>query len=241
MLLLSFYSKDPTCVDEIQNQNETGVDCGGVCSPCFSTVQDLKIKKAEFVFGGNGTYDAVVRISNPNGNAGSPKFSYKAELKGEAGNVIDTKSGQSYIMPAEDKYIPMIGFAVGESQRPTNISFEIMETEWKHFNERQQPPFSISSKGFKPGEGISGGEAYGIVRNESPYDFGNIRVVVVLRDLAGNLLGVNTRQIQTVRSGEARDFPMSWPYRLPGEVASVEVEAETNIYDEENFLRVVNE
>src|SRR6478736_487052 len=25
---------DPTCLDKIQNQDETGVDCGGVCSPC---------------------------------------------------------------------------------------------------------------------------------------------------------------------------------------------------------------
>ena len=25
------------CTDGVQNQNETGVDCGGVCSPCGKT------------------------------------------------------------------------------------------------------------------------------------------------------------------------------------------------------------
>jgi hypothetical protein len=30
----------PTCTDGIQNQGETGIDCGGPCSPCHSTLCD---------------------------------------------------------------------------------------------------------------------------------------------------------------------------------------------------------
>lgn len=35
LFLLSSCGKDATCTDGIKNGNETGVDCGGECLPCF--------------------------------------------------------------------------------------------------------------------------------------------------------------------------------------------------------------
>lgn len=35
-LFVSSCGEDETCIDGIQNQDETGVDCGGICQPCFS-------------------------------------------------------------------------------------------------------------------------------------------------------------------------------------------------------------
>eukprot|EP00121_Abeoforma_whisleri_P017170 Awhi_evm1s15741 len=38
----SFCEAQETCDDNLQNQNETGVDCGGICDPCdFVTHYDL--------------------------------------------------------------------------------------------------------------------------------------------------------------------------------------------------------
>ena len=38
----SIPTNDPTCTDGIQNGDETGVDCGGSCTPCSSATQDLE-------------------------------------------------------------------------------------------------------------------------------------------------------------------------------------------------------
>ena len=32
--MIFYNSVDPTCTDELQNQDEEGVDCGGVCEAC---------------------------------------------------------------------------------------------------------------------------------------------------------------------------------------------------------------
>ena len=39
----------PSCTDNIQNQLETGIDCGGPCEPCLSSIdqEELIKEKAE--------------------------------------------------------------------------------------------------------------------------------------------------------------------------------------------------
>lgn len=233
------FSEGPSCADGKLNQNEKGVDCGGVCAPCqdFSSVQDIAVRSSEFVFGGKDTFDALVKISNPNPSFGSPKFSYRAMLKDSLGNVIDEKNGSGFILPAESKYVAVIGFSVKKEENPSEVVFEISNTEWREFTDYQKPVLSISNKRFDLRSDIVGGESSGLLKNESAFDFDRIKVIVVLRDSGGKLVGVNMTQVSTVRAGEERDFPLLWPYQLPGEVSSVEVEAEANTYDTNNFLR----
>ena len=40
IIALSCGEDDPTCDDGIQNGNETGIDCGGDCAPCETTVEE---------------------------------------------------------------------------------------------------------------------------------------------------------------------------------------------------------
>lgn len=41
-IVLVVEDADPTCDDEIQNQDETGIDCGGACPPCPETTTTIK-------------------------------------------------------------------------------------------------------------------------------------------------------------------------------------------------------
>ena len=70
---------DPTCFDKVQNQDETGVDCGGVCAAeCAVTYnpESLGIVDTTFVPGGDkDVYDVVAKIHNPNDELGSAAFS----------------------------------------------------------------------------------------------------------------------------------------------------------------------
>ena len=79
LLIYNILKPDPTCFDGKQNQREEGVDCGGPCQPCEEEInaQDLKVMEKAFVYGGPKKYDVMAKISNPNDQYGSPKFSYK--------------------------------------------------------------------------------------------------------------------------------------------------------------------
>jgi len=237
--LYSVISPDPSCSDGKQNQNEKGVDCGGVCSPCrdLSQAQDLVVRENSFVFGGNDTYDGLIKISNPNNAIGSPLFSYKAVLKDELGNVINEKIGKGFILPAETKYLVLTGFPVGQNVNPAKLDFEISAVEWEEFTQYQKPQLSIYSKRFNLLSDMVGGEVYGILRNESGFDFNLIKVNLILRDANNKLVALNSTQMNAVRSGDERDFKLIWPYQLPGEVVNIEAEAEADTYNSQNFIK----
>ncbi len=238
-LAYKIFSPEKTCFDGKLNQNEKDVDCGGICSPCRSTAQaqDLKVEESSFVFGGNDTYDGLIKLSNPNTNIGSPSFSYKAILKDEAGNIIDEKSGQGFILPAEAKYIAIIGFSVAREENPVKLDFEISEMKWQEFTQYQKPQLTVYSKRFDLLLDIVGGEAYGVLKNESGFDFNVIKVLVILRDGENKLLALNTTQMNTVRSGEERDLKLVWPYQIQGEVKNIEMEPEADTYNSQNFIK----
>jgi len=238
-LVYGVVSKDPTCSDGNQNQNEKGVDCGGTCSPCrdISASQDISVVESDFVFGGNDTYDALVRISNSNSSVGASSFSYKASLKDASGAVLDEKTGKGFVMPAESKYLIILGFSVSGNDNPSSLDFVVSEVKWEEFTKYQKPQLGVYSKRFSLLSDIVGGEAYGVLRNESGFDFASIKVNVILRDSANKPLALNTTVINTVKSGEERDFKLIWPYQLPGEVKNIETEAEADTYNTQNFIK----
>jgi hypothetical protein len=236
----AFFKAPETCFDGRQNQNEQGVDCGGVCAAvCKENVSgaDLEITEIAFVPGGNGQYDILGKIYNPNDEIGAASFTYAAELRDGSGEVLAVRSGTSYILPQENKYILELNLAA--QAQPATASLRISEIEWARFSGYQEKPsINIYQKRYGPissGAGFS--EAFGLLSNESPYDFRSIIVRVILRDNSGKPLAFNTTEMRTVRSHEERDFRLVWPSAFPGTVEKVEMEADADVYHSDNFMR----
>jgi hypothetical protein len=229
----------PTCSDGKQNQNEQGIDCGGVCQKqCEKKLeaQDLIIKEKSFVFGGQGTYDVMARVSNPNNELGAASFSYTFTLKGADGSVLATRSGTSFILPVESKYVIETGLAT--AQAPAEISVSVSTPQWTEFFGYEKPELNIYQQRYDLiSSGVGFSEADGLVRNESNFDFDTIKVNVVLRDANGNPVAFNSTEINTINAGEERDFRLLWPVNFPGSVQNVEMEADANVFDSQNFTQ----
>ncbi len=236
---LIFYVSAPkgTCFDGKKNQSESGVDCGGVCSPCKAIYvgKDLIVSEKTFVPGGNNTYDALIKISNPNDSIGAASFHYTITLKDNTGIVLSTKEGDDYILPADSKYIAQLGLNIANNFLPTQIDFAISEIKWSQIANIEKPQLNVYNKKFGPDIDGIGNRAEGLVRNESASDFKKISVVVVLRDERGNVLGVNTTQKDNLRAKQESDFVLTWPYNFPAPVTSMEVDTQANIFDSQNF------
>ncbi len=237
--LYQIITPDPTCFDGKKNQNEKGIDCGGVCPVCSDvfSVQELNIIEKKFVYGGNNTYDGLIRIENPNNTVGASSFKYTAKLLDENGEILGEKQGQGFILPAETKYITLIGFAVGIDQNPVQLEFEISQPKWEEFSQYQKPQLSIYNKRFTFLTDRVGSEIYGIVKNESRFDFNVIKVNIILRDENNSPVALNSTKIDVMRSGEERDFSLIFPYQIQGEVKNIEIEAEADTYDSQNFIK----
>ncbi|QQS21314.1 MAG: hypothetical protein IPL87_02235 [Candidatus Moraniibacteriota bacterium] len=113
-----------TCSDGKKNQNETGVDCGGVCAVCIEepVLQDIQVTEASWVVGGKGnTYDLVAKMENPNNDYGASLVPYEFVVKDAGGTVIFKQKGESFILPREEKYV--IEPTLTLSGKPATVEF----------------------------------------------------------------------------------------------------------------------
>lgn len=228
-----------TCFDGMKNQNEEGVDCGGVCQEqCSFDAQDLIVGKMGVVPAGiAGKYDFYVQITNPNATFGNKNFYYSLNFKNSAGDVLASRKGSNFILPGERKYV--IESNIDSVIVPTSFDFAINSSDWVEFNDYyEKPDLEIVNKNYSE---VSGGvgfsEAYGLLKNKSNFDFDLIKVEVILKDDKGNVLALNSTQMSTVAAGEQRDFRISWPNSFPGTVGNMEAQAEVDIFNSDTFLK----
>lgn len=233
------FRTEPTCTDGIKNQNEQEIDCGGTCSlQCIRPVQTdpLEIKETALLYSAENRFDVLVSIHNPNDEAGASSFHYRLELKNETGATVAVREGNNFILPQETKYLLEINVSAPQAK---TIAVTFSEYQWQRFSGYQEPPaITISNKSYESiSSGVGFGKAFGIMRNESPFDFRSIRVKVVLRDISGRPVGVNMTEMRTVTSGDVRDFILLWPTAFPGTVDHMETELEADVFRSENFVK----
>jgi hypothetical protein len=227
-------------MDGIKNQNEESVDCGGVCAKkCDKIViEDLRIEEKGFLDNGAvGRVDLYGKIYNPNNIFGSGNFEYEFRAKDEAGEIILTKKNSSFILPGESKYV--IENNIEIAKFPASIEIVIIKTDWTEFKDQyEKPQIKVVNKQY--GQIVSGAgfsEASGLLKNESPFDFAVIRVVVMLRNSSNNIIALNSTEVRTVRSGENRGFRSLWTNGFVGDVVGVDVQTEVNVFDVDTYAR----
>lgn len=235
-LLYLVVTPPATCSDKKQNQKEKAIDCGGPCSPCkTSQATEMIIQEKAVVFGGNNTYDVVAKIYNPNDSIGANQFKFEAALKDSNGVTVATSTNKSFILPVDAKYITILGIKTENDAVPVSVEIAIGEIEWLPLGNLEKPQLGVYNKKFDKAPMGEGSEAEGLLRNESNYDLNKISIVIVLRDNDGKIVGVNTTEKNVVRVKEQRDFRLSWPYALAGNVQKMEVDVQSNVLDPQNF------
>lgn len=195
------------------------------------------MKEEHFVQSKENTYDIVAKVFNPNGEVGAVSFSYTVVLEDTEKNVLATRTGTGYILPFENKYI--LEFDLVSNTPPASASVTIDTVEWERFSGYQEKPaVNIYQKRYNEvSSSAVFGEAFGLVSNESQYDFRSVVVQVILRDENNIPLAVNSTVMNTLHSHENRDFRLVWPTVFSGVVENVEMIVDADVYHSENFIR----
>ncbi len=239
-LITRRYVDDPTCFDEKKNQKEEGIDCGGPCDKCPEKmiIKEINIDDYYVVYGGNDLYDVLIEVSNPNERYGASEFEYKIDLKNEFGEIIASRKGNSFILPTESKYLIEIGLKVDENI--SSASVQIGGEEWKNFVNFEVPKVKIHNQKFGLVEGDTYfAQAFGLMVNDSSFDFRRIDINIVIKDSRGVPIAVGKTDKRTVDSGGEYEFTWNWPDEFPGgkNMTTVDMQAEVNVFDNQNFMK----
>ena len=233
-IFLIISSKGPSCNDKIQNQGEEGVDCGGPCPPCPWQLQ--KPVEVIFVkaFSTQENYvDLVAKIRNPNKEFGIKSFDYIFKLYDLDNNLIATKEGTSYLLPQKTKYIISQRNLV--NSKISRIDFEIKNVQWQQLSEYQEPEFLIKNINLDQDE--KGARLSGNLENRSSYNFAEVDIYAVLKNKNSEIVAVSKHKLYTVLSQELRYFELNWPFPLSEEIEELEILAETNVFENTNFIK----
>jgi hypothetical protein len=228
---------DPTCFDGKLNQNEKNIDCGGVCAPCPEELigKDLVVTNATVVYGGENAYDVIAEVHNPNPLFGGKKVFYTMTLTDVSGKEIASRRGETFILPNENKYLVQVNIEAMDA--PSDVDVSVDRVDWVQFTNFDSPQIVVRNQRFGLIDGPLGyAEAIGLVSNESPYDFHNVIINVILLDERGVPIAANTTVQNTLEAHSKREFRLTWPDMFPGTITSTEMQAEANVFDSLNFM-----
>lgn len=205
---LIIWQGDPTCSDGVKNQDEAGIDCGGACEYlCPSQARDPEVRWARVFDLGDGRYNALAYVENPNRQARLAHASYEFVFYGGDGDVLDTRQG-TLTMPAES----VVGVFEGRltfDRKPARASFTFgQDTVWKR--PEQTGEVVVANKrlfGLATSPRIDA-----TIENAAAKPITSpIEVSAIVYDAARNPVGVSKTEIASLGAEESIDVSFTWP------------------------------
>jgi hypothetical protein len=206
-VLFLIYKPVPNCFDNKQNQNEQGIDCGGVCSlACISQIQPLRIDWVRPLKVESGWYDLVAQVENLNPTLGNRSIPYTFSVY-DGDNVLITKREGSTFVNAGEKFV-IFESRVTTGERdvgkaflefPTSTPWETISPvakdiliERREFTNTPKPVLHLS------------------ISNSSLKVIKDISVITVLSDINNNAFAASQTKIDNLEPSSRQETYFTW-------------------------------
>jgi len=214
----------PTCFDNLQNSDETGVDCGGSCKLiCNDQTLSLIMKgDPRVIWVSPNTYEIAVRVENPNIYAQVLIAPYTINIYG-ADSVVPLKviNAQTFIPKHSTFGIFQGPFNFGDAT-PVRATFVWGEAGfiWEK-NIDLIPEFNIKNGVISNTEKNPRLEAE--VSSPTLTPVYNIELVAFVSDASGNIIATSKTFVDVLNPGEIVQVVFSWPNPFMGQWATFEI------------------
>ena len=217
---LFIFVPEPTCSDGKQNQNELGVDCGGICKAvCKSEARELKMIWSRVIELTDNIYETATLIENPNRDLGIIDAGFEIRYFDKENLIINKRSDKISLSPGEKFVIFEQNIDVGR-RVPTKSVFEWAGSGKWYRPSKEAPEITWDSDDFVQDDPPL---LKAKVTNKSQDLLSNIMVVATVLDKDLNLLAVSSTLVESLEASETREVAFSWPEPFKGEVVRVEL------------------
>jgi|GEM_PF-4733643 len=186
---------------------------------------------------GEGKFDLICLVYNPNRNWFIKSLNYKFVLAGG----FESKVYNTFILPEEDKFL--ISFGEKINSRTDQLSCEILQVNWQRMAANQHKLLNISEAfSFQNIEHVTalidnGGaiSRFSFI-NSTVYNFWQIDFLVLLYE-GDRVVGIEKTKIEKVISGEKREIKIIW-LNSPPFVSRTIIKSEINFLDPSVFMSI---
>lgn len=224
ILYFFFFDAPETCYDDVKNQDEVRVDCGGACSSLCTLGDEVIVLWSRVLERTSGEIDVVARIQNPNPDAGTEELSYTFELYDDENLLIVERSGKTFVNKQEEFVVIERGIAVGERE-PTRVFVNTTrQTPWKLI-EGSPAQLSVSEKQFIPREesGDSRPRLTATLTNNGFSRVEDIILSALIYDVNGNIASVASTLVEGLEGESSASISFIFPHEVPETPGRIEV------------------
>lgn len=198
----------PSCFDNKQNGNETGVDCGGSCIPCeikrLSPVEASWVK----VFPEENSLALVAELRNSNQEYGARFFSYRFEAQEASGATTTIASGASFIYAGEIKYLLAL---VNQSLASGTVALKITDPQWAKKIDFDAPITQLRAIQTVGIDNVAHAVVNGFVTNQNPYPLSRVALIAFAANKNGAVIGVSRTELDNLAPFTEIPFAVEFP------------------------------
>ena len=226
IILIGAYAavRSPTCSDGVQNQDETSVDCGGICGECIGNARPLLVRWSKPFKVRDGLYEVLALIDNPNTTLGIDELPYEIKLFDKDNILVAARRGSTYVNPAELFGVLEVNIPTG-SRAPPYAVIELAEDPSGRTVPSNPPRLALPRKEYVT-DPFPRLEA--TIENRELTTIVDIDAIAVLYDARGTALSVGRTVVRALAGGARTDLLFSWPDGITGAVATADVIFRTN-------------
>lgn len=232
LAILSFaiFYKTPTCFDHKQNQDETGIDCGGSCStvctpqtvatPGSSVAQPATVRFTR-ALSQSGRTDVIAYIDNPNHDA----YATAAHLTLDVytSDDEDLRTHLSFDIPA-GKSVPVFipgAAAGGLNVRQVFLAFDAGYPVWTRVRGQVALPPTTSNIIIENQQTLP--RVTATLSNPIAYAMQNVVVVATVFDASGNAVAASQTVVPTLPAQGTAPLVFTWNEPFSAPAARVEL------------------
>jgi Mg-chelatase subunit ChlD len=217
----SIYYQAPNCFDNIQNEEEGGIDCDGSCvRMCASSVLAPNLLWAESFKIVDGQYNAVAYVENLNKTASTETLNYTFKLM--AGDTVIAERSGTTIFPPNGVYPIFEGrILTDENQVPTKTVIELEPVIlWQPAtigrNQFKVLDYKLEDTDTRP-------RLTAKVENAELTNATKVEVVTTIFNSAGKPLTASQTFVDDFTARTTRDVVFTWPGSIAKTVRSCDV------------------
>jgi len=205
-IYINYTYEEPTCFDNIKNQDEREVDCGGGCIDCAIIGAELVTTPVEFINAGEGQVTIITEVKNP--IIRGAFFVYNVDIIGKFGGTLTSIDGATFVRRMNSRYIVLPGVNINPGDIKEGF-IEISDIIWEPETKADTPV--IETIGVKTV--LSDGElkVTGNLRNLTDGIVNRIRITALLLGEDGVVVNASVAQVDSIKVLESVPFTIFFP------------------------------
>ncbi len=220
---IAIFYKAPTCADGAQNQDETGIDCGGSCAYlCREEQEPPTVLFTKAIQNGEGRVDIIAMVENKNSTAAAKNVPYRVTLYGSGQSLIQEITGTLDLPPGASVPVFVPGIVSGK-QAVANAFLDIEPSSPAWFSLAADPRIIPNVSNTKQIGTASSPRIEVTLTNPSVTALANVKVIVLVHADTGDVIAASTTVVPSVPAQGRATATFTWNYAFSGVPASIEV------------------